>query len=65
MLTFDIFGYIVMSSFDSVDWSQVLKKEARGIENADLGEVQEIHQENVINKVGLIDKVTYSIPDLC
>ena len=62
MLKCDIFGYLVMSSFDSVDWSQVLKKEARGIENADLREVQEIRQENVITKVGLIDKVTYSIP---
>jgi hypothetical protein len=58
----DIFGYLVISSFDNVDWSQVLKKEARGTENADLGEVQEILQENVITKVGLIDKVTYSIP---
>ena len=28
MLKWDIFGYLVMSSFDSVDWSQVLKKEA-------------------------------------
>ena len=51
-----------MSSFDSIDWSQVLKKEARGKDDDDLGEVQEIRQENVITKVGLIDKVTYSIP---
>jgi len=40
-----------MSSFDSVDWSQVLKKEARGIANADLGEVQEIHQEMSLIKL--------------
>ena len=51
-----------MSSFDSIDWTLVLKKEARGIDDADLGEVQEIHLDNVITKVGLIDKVTYSIP---
>ena len=50
-----------MSSFDSIDWSQVLKKEARGKDD-DLGEVQEIRQEKAITKVGLIDKVTYSIP---
>ncbi len=51
-----------MSSFDSIDWTQVLKKEARGRGDEDLGEVQEIHQDMVITKVGLIDKVTYSIP---
>ncbi|HKU83803.1 MAG TPA: hypothetical protein VJP58_07155 [Candidatus Nitrosocosmicus sp.] len=51
-----------MSSFDSIDWTLVLKKEARGMDDADLGEVQEIHLDNVITKVGLIDKVTYKIP---
>ncbi|WP_144729908.1 hypothetical protein [Candidatus Nitrosocosmicus arcticus] len=51
-----------MSSFDNIDWNQAVKKEARGIRDDDLGEVQQIYQENVITKVGLIDKVTYSIP---
>lgn len=51
-----------MSSSNSVDWILVIKKEARGINNADLGEVQQVHQDNVITKVGMIDKVTYSIP---
>ena len=51
-----------MSSSNSIDWTLVLKKEARGIDDADLGEVQEIHLDKVITKVGLIDKVTYSIP---
>lgn len=46
----------------SIDWNQVVKKEARGKNDDDLGEVQEINQENVITKIGLIDKVTYSIP---
>ena len=55
-----------MSSSDNIEWSQVLKKEARGKDDDDFGEVQEIRQENVITKVGLIDKVTYSIPkELC
>lgn len=58
----NIFGHLVMSSFNDMDWNQVLKKEARGIEDADLGEVQEIREDNVITKAGLIDKVTYSIP---
>jgi hypothetical protein len=50
------------SSFDNIDWTLVLKKEARGTGDADLGEVQEINLDMVITKVGLIDKVTYSIP---
>ena len=51
-----------MSSFDSIDWTQVLKKEARGSSDDDFGEVQEIHQDMVITKVGVIDKATYRIP---
>lgn len=51
-----------MSSIDDIDWNQVIKKEARGKDNDDLGEVQEINLENVVTKVGLIDKITYSIP---
>ena len=51
-----------MSSFNDIDWMEVIKKEARGKDDDDFGEVQEIRQENVITKVGLIDKVTYSIP---
>lgn len=51
-----------MSSSDNIEWSQVLKKEARGKDDDDFEEVQEIRKENVITKVGLIDKVTYGIP---
>ena len=51
-----------MSSFNDIDWMEVIKKDARGKDDDDFGEVQEIRQENVITKVGLIDKVTYSIP---
>jgi hypothetical protein len=46
----------------NIDWNDVIKKEARGINDADLGEVQEIRLENVITKSGVVDKEVYSIP---
>lgn len=52
----------IMTSPENIDWMQVVKKEARGKHDDDLGEVQEIRTDNVITKVGLIDKTTYSIP---
>lgn len=35
---------------ETIDWERVIKKEARGINNYDLGEVQEINEEHVITK---------------
>ncbi len=46
----------------NIDWNDVIKKEARGINDADLGEVQEIRLDNVITKAGVVDKEVYSIP---
>ncbi len=47
---------------NSIEWKDVIKKEARGLNNADLGEVQEVTQDNVITKSGVVDKETYCIP---
>jgi hypothetical protein len=49
-------------SNNSIDWNDVIKKEARVINDADLGEVQEIRLDNVITKAGVVDKEVYSIP---
>jgi len=49
-------------SNNNIDWDDVIKKEARGINDADLGEVQEIRLDNVITKAGVVDKEVYSIP---
>ena len=51
-----------MSTENNIDFSDVIKKEARGINDADLGEVQEVGQDNVITKAGVVDKEVYSIP---
>ena len=37
---------------ETIDWDNVIKKEARGINDFDLGEVQEVNSEQVITKKG-------------
>src|SRR5215203_5217784 len=41
----------------NIDWNDILKKEARGINNEDLGEVQEVTQDYVLVEKGLINRV--------
>jgi len=47
-----------MSSADSnnIDWVEVVKKEARGINDADFGEVQLTMGDTVITEKGVTDK---------
>jgi hypothetical protein len=49
-------------SIDDIDWNDVIGKEARGLGDADLGEVQEIHGDIVVTKSGIIGKKMYNIP---
>jgi hypothetical protein len=49
-------------SSNTINWTDVVKKEARGINDADLGEVQEVRSDFVITKAGVVDKEVYSIP---
>lgn len=46
----------------SINWNEVIKKEARGINDADFGEVQEVTSEFVITQKGLIDVEIFGIP---
>ena len=52
----------MMDMNNSIERKDVIKKEARGLNDADLGEVQEVTQDNVITKAGVVDKETYCIP---
>ncbi len=45
-----------------IEWNSTIKKEARGTDGDDLGEIQGITETNVITKVGRASKETYSIP---
>ena len=46
----------------NIDWNDVLKKEARGINNEDLGEVQEVTLDYVVVEKGVIKKEKFYIP---
>jgi hypothetical protein len=41
---------------------EIIKKEARGLGDADLGEVQEVTGEFIITQKGTVDKEQYYIP---
>ena len=43
-------------------WSDILKKEATGIDDCDLGEVQEIGTDFIVTEKGIINKKKYCIP---
>jgi hypothetical protein len=47
-------------SIDNIDWKDTIKKEARGLKDDDLGEVQEVRQNEIITKVGVVDKETFA-----
>ena len=50
-----------MSSND-IDWNDVIKKEARGNNDEDLGEVQDIEGNYILVQKGLINKEKFYIP---
>ena len=46
----------------AINWDDVIKKEARGIDDLDLGEVQGVSEDKVVVQKGIIDKNTYHLP---
>jgi hypothetical protein len=44
------------------DWDKIIKKEARGLEDYDLGEVQEVRYKMVVTKKGTVDKDMFFLP---
>ncbi|HEX7208877.1 MAG TPA: YsnF/AvaK domain-containing protein [Nitrososphaeraceae archaeon] len=51
-----------MSREQDIDWDDVIKKEARGINDEDLGEVHEVGDTYVLVQKGLINKEKYYVP---
>jgi uncharacterized protein (TIGR02271 family) len=51
-----------MSNSNNIDWDDVIKKEARGSDDEDLGEVKEIDRNYVLVQKGLINKEKFYIP---
>ena len=52
----------MVSNFDEIPWNEIIKKEARGIDDADFGEIQSVDPEYVITQKGIIDKEIFSFP---
>ena len=46
----------------NIEWNDVFKKEARGIDDEDLGEVQDIQGKYVLVQKGIINKEKFYIP---
>ena len=51
-----------MEYTDDIPWNETIKKEARGIDDADFGEIQSVDAEYVITQKGIIDKEIFSFP---
>lgn len=51
-----------MSNIENIPREELIKKEARGINDDDLGEVQQIEQDIIVTRAGVVDKITYRLP---
>ena len=49
-------------SYLSIDWNDVINKDARGNNDEDLGEVQEIDENYILMQRGMISKDKFYIP---
>jgi uncharacterized protein (TIGR02271 family) len=49
-------------SSNNIEWNDVIKKEARGIDDEDLGEVQEVRGNYILVQKGMINKEKFYIP---
>ena len=45
-----------------IDWNEVIKKEARGLDDLDLGEVQEVIEDMIVVQKGIIDHNIFHLP---
>ncbi|HJT48798.1 MAG TPA: hypothetical protein VJ729_11510 [Nitrososphaeraceae archaeon] len=43
-------------------WQDIIKKEARGLNDDDLGEVKSVEGDHVFTRAGIIDKISYRLP---
>ena len=45
-----------------IKWVETIKKEARGVDGLDLGEVQQVEMESILTQKGTIGKEQFRIP---
>ena len=47
---------------ETIDWDKVIKKEAGGLDDYDLGEVHEVEPDIVVTKKGVVDLDKFYLP---
>ncbi len=52
----------VVNTNDEINWTEVIKKEARGTNDTDFGEVQEIVYHYILTEKGIINKEKFFLP---
>lgn len=50
------------SDSKNIPWNEIIKKEARGINDADLGKIQEVGSDSIVTKKGIINTKLFDIP---
>lgn len=50
------------SDTKNIPWSETIKKEARGVDDADFGKIQEISSDSILTKKGIINTKLFDIP---
>jgi uncharacterized protein (TIGR02271 family) len=50
------------SDTKNIPWNEIIKKDARGINGADLGKIQEVGSDSILTKKGIINTKLFDIP---
>ena len=50
------------SDTKNIPWNEIIKKEARGVDDADFGKIQEISSDSILTKKGIINTKLFDIP---
>jgi len=52
----------VESNDNNIPWNETIKKEAKGIDDADLGKIQDVGSDSILTKKGIINTKLFEIP---
>lgn len=52
----------IVPMVELINWDDIIKKEARGLDDYDLGEVQDLNEQFVETKRGVVDKDRFFLP---
>ena len=50
------------TTYSDINWNDVIKKEARGLGDANLGEVQEVGDDYILTQKGVVYKDKFYLP---